>query len=89
MNYEDMVGHYVVGEAVYRIIEWDSSHGFYLEAVSSDCERVWKDISERAIDRTFYGDWHSNFWDWKVSSRWLRDNPEIRAEIEQRERLTA
>ena len=88
-KWSDMVGHYVVGDGVYRIIEWGGpgGHGFYLEAVSSDCDRAWKDISERAIDRTFYGDWHPNFWLWR--SAWLKEHPKIVAEIHQKEAVCA
>ena len=83
MKWKDMVGHYIAGhDGVYLIIEYDRSHGFYIQAVSSGCERAWRDLSERAIDRTYYGDWHPNFWHWERSRAWLEEHPEVVCSIE-------
>jgi hypothetical protein len=78
MKYADMVGRLCTyNKAIYRIIEWGGpgGHGFYLEAVSSNCRDPWLDISERAIDRTIYGDWHPRFWN--SNRQWLIANPMI------------
>lgn len=77
MKWAAMVGRLCTHRGgVYRIIEWGGrgGHGFYLEALSSNCHAPWLDISEAAIDRTVFGDWTPRFW--RVQKLWLIANPD-------------
>lgn len=59
------VGKYLVGYdgGIYLVIRHDPhpGAGFYLQAATSTCSAPWRDISERAVDRTFHQDYTLNF----------------------------